>query len=1111
MSETDMLDMSHELLCHILQYLPLHEVLSLSMLCRKLFTAVGMYLQLCKSIDFCEGKMYGYMPSSMTDDHIHALFRKCPHVEYVYGLHPQRVERRRLRQRRSALTVPGIIEALSLCGNLKAVEISDLRLLEALMQHLPDLEIIGNFQNRDGVFPPHASHRLKLQPYPRIFSLHLVGVEVPELTAMPHLKHLHLQCVRFTKLQPFRGFLAQNLKSFVMKHCMGPSMSLRYLSLIIALSSAPSLTRLELVRVPLPGGLFQRAIEDSYRHNGFVNLKHLVISGCKGVLESDLGHLMIVSSKNLESISIQPSLTRDSLFVSLSFAQCSFPQLKSLHLGFIDKLSISGEWSNDTLLTLGLAEIPDTPSSLTDSGMKIIVELFPKMKSLSVSNCPHLMAMDQWYNSLGDPALQELTDLTLQHCHCIQLPSFALFLAFLPKVQVVILNDMFREPPKGCSHVGLSAGTGLGMSSAVVSNQDEHVAVNGNQQDFEAQGEDLIENDDLDEIVENGRYQEPHRMVLPQEFFDDQNNAAAAVAPVSLDSDAKNGTESEDTDSDGGRKPTRKRPFKHSCTFDPTQPSTSKSGNCLCACDDSSDPEMDASSPLRTKRSAIIVKKIKKEHDYSKTKESGFSDSEEAKSAVDCLVNPESSSRVLQDETGFETQRNKGQSSKKTVKRTIHESHNFVSEGTQATSADIRRSHKKQKASPPKRRSQRRTNNQNGSLSNLILESCIKFTVMYAHVLPLAVECILCTLCVIETEQQQHEEVDSDAVTSSKSTVQCGPSIELVNDSPSKLTCSNRNGSFCQGKHANITSKGHPCGESCFQLCQPSFVKSSAREEHKKSKRKQDFSLQNKATSTSDPLMEDDAVQILRLVSESLISLSVIACGVSDVIVDHCHNLTHLEVQACRILKRLQLLHSPNLQRLNIGQCPKLEMDTLVLQVLCNLSYVNILVTFEPCIKTYYPQVSEKIIFQRAAANQSLILVHDYSGESNENATFKENIIAWMGIVQKMRNSTLGWRERKTDVNELSLPMLLPLFKCIVSGVIPSSSGLEKSKYQILTNDRLFTAAIEVMPWEKGIPPPCETLEWEADNQFTNQLFRSKFMKRLIAFYIPVSSSQEDG
>ncbi|GFX07408.1 f-box only protein 38 [Trichonephila clavipes] len=106
------------------------------------------------------------------------------------------------------------------------------------------------------------------------------GVEVPELTAMPHLEHLHLYCVRFTKLQPFRAFLATRLKTFVMKHCIGPSLSLRYLS-----HNCPELctiiNSLELVRVPLPGGLFQRAVEDSYRHNGFINLKVLVISGCK--------------------------------------------------------------------------------------------------------------------------------------------------------------------------------------------------------------------------------------------------------------------------------------------------------------------------------------------------------------------------------------------------------------------------------------------------------------------------------------------------------------------------------------------------------------------------------------------------------------------------------------------------------------------------------------------------------------------------------------------------------------------------------------------------------------------------------------------------------------
>ncbi|KFM77713.1 F-box only protein 38, partial [Stegodyphus mimosarum] len=520
-------DLSHELLCQILKYLPLKEVLALSTLCKKLSAAVGMHLRLCKSIDFCQDKIYGYMPASITDDHMHSLLKKCPHLETVYGLHPLKVERRRLRKR-SALTVPGIIEALCLCYNLKAIETCDLKLLEAVMQVLPQLEIIGNFRNRDGVFPPHASQRLKLQPYPRISSLHLIGVEVPELTAMPHLQHLHLQCVRFTKLQPFRAFLAQNLKTFVMKHCMGPSVSLRYLSLIIALSSSPSLSRLELVRVPLPGGLFQRAVEDSYRHNGFVNLKTLVIAGCKGVLESDLGHLMIVASKNLESLFIQPSLTKDSLFVSLSFAQCEFPKLKNLHLGYVDKLNSSGEWSNDVLLTLGLAEVPDTPSSLTDSGMRVISELFPRIRTMSVSNCPHLMAMDQWSPVEGVQAWKELTDLTLQKCHCLQLPSFALFLALLPKIEVVILNDMFREPPKGCSHVGLSAGTGLGMSSAVVSNQDEHIAVQGHQQDFEPQGdEQLLENDEIDrDYVEadNEIRPEPHLMVLPQDFFDEQNN-----------------------------------------------------------------------------------------------------------------------------------------------------------------------------------------------------------------------------------------------------------------------------------------------------------------------------------------------------------------------------------------------------------------------------------------------------------------------------------------------------------------------------------------------------------------------------------------------------------
>lgn len=525
-------DFSHEILCHILKYLPLREILSVAMLSKKMLAAVDMHLTLCKSIDFCQDAISGYMPSAITDDHLLTLLKKCPHLETVYGLHPVKIERRRLRKR-AALTIPGIIEALSICFHLKAVETSDLRLFEAIMLHLPQLEIIGHFQNRDGSFPPQASQRLKLQPYPRISSLHLIGVEIPELTAMPHLQHLHLQCVRFTKLQPFRAFLAQNLKSFVMKHCIGPSVPQRYLSLIIALSSSPNLSHLELVRVPLLNGLFQRAVEDSYRHNGFVNLRTLVIAGCKGILEADLGHLMIVASKNLETLYIQPSLTRDSLFVSLSFAQCSFPVLRNLHLGYIDVLNSSGAWSNDALLSLGLAEVPDTPSSITDSGMRVISQLFPHIKTLSVSNCPHLMVMYQWMAEEDLEAWSKLTDLTLQKCHCLQLSSFVVFVSFLSNIQVIILHDMFREPPKGCSHVGLSAGTGLGMSSAVVSNQDEHIAVQGHHQEFEHPGDEENDENEREFIdIENEDNPEPQFMVLQGDFFDGEDDDDAVNLPI---------------------------------------------------------------------------------------------------------------------------------------------------------------------------------------------------------------------------------------------------------------------------------------------------------------------------------------------------------------------------------------------------------------------------------------------------------------------------------------------------------------------------------------------------------------------------------------------------
>ena len=44
----------------------------------------------------------------------------------------------------------------------------------------------------------------------------------------------------------------------------------------------------------------------------------------------------------LEEVSVQPSLTKDNLFVALVMADVSFPLFSTLHLGFVDAFPASG-------------------------------------------------------------------------------------------------------------------------------------------------------------------------------------------------------------------------------------------------------------------------------------------------------------------------------------------------------------------------------------------------------------------------------------------------------------------------------------------------------------------------------------------------------------------------------------------------------------------------------------------------------------------------------------------------------------------------------------------------------------------------------------------------
>ncbi|MBN3320683.1 FBX38 protein, partial [Atractosteus spatula] len=464
-------ELSHEVLCHIFRYLPMQDIMCMECLSRKLREAVTLYLRVVKVVDLCAGRWWEYMPSGFTDSSFMMLLKKMPDLEQLYGLHPRYLERRRVRGH-EAFSIPGVLEALQACPNLLGVETSHLELVEAIWNYMPQVHILGKFRNRNGAFPIPPENKLTIPVAAKIQTLHLVGVNVPEIPCISMLRHLYLKWVRLTKPQPFKDFLCVSLRTFVMRNCAGPTNSLKYVPLVTGLASARNLEQLELVRVPFLGGLIQHVVEDSWRSGGFRNLHTIVFGACKNALEVDLGYLIITAARRLHEVRIQPSLTKDGVFSALKMAELEFPQFETLHLGYVDEFLLQCKMSHSDLVKYGLADVIENPGIITDIGMKAVNEVFSSIKYLVIYNCPHLHNPHNWITDHS--RWSRLVDLTLVRCHAIKLESFSQFVELLPSLEFISLDQMFREPPKGCARVGLSAGTGIGVSSALVSNQNSN-------------------------------------------------------------------------------------------------------------------------------------------------------------------------------------------------------------------------------------------------------------------------------------------------------------------------------------------------------------------------------------------------------------------------------------------------------------------------------------------------------------------------------------------------------------------------------------------------------------------------------------------------------------
>lgn len=976
-------ELSHEVLCHIFRYLPMQDIMCMECLSRKLREAVTLYLRVVKVVDLCATRWWEYMPSGFTDSSFLMLMKKMPDLEQLYGLHPRYLERRRVRGY-EAFSIPGVLEALQACPNLIGVETSHLELVEAIWNYMPQVHILGKFRNRNGAFPIPSENKLTIPAAAKIQTLHLVGVNVPEIPCLSMLRHLYLKWVRLTKPQPFKDFLCVNLRTFVMRNCAGPTNSLKYVPLVTGLASARNLEQLELVRVPFLGGLIQHVVEDSWRSGGFRNLHTIVFGACKNALEVDLGYLIITAARRLHEVRIQPSLTKDGVFSALKMAELEFPQFETLHLGYVDEFLLQCKLSHAELVKYGLADVIENPGIITDIGMKAVNEVFSSIKYLVIYNCPHLHNPNNWITDHS--RWSRLVDLTLVRCHAIKLESFSQFIEMLPSLEFISLDQMFREPPKGCARVGLSAGTGIGVSSALVSNQ------NSNNDNDNNNNNNHQNNNDANIPPNNNREDLPqqHRRGA-EEIPDVEGMVAENIEPEPV-LEAVNPEE----EIQGSSQTTNPSPDQDEEQAGPSGVQTAVKKQPVVVSDSDSEDEY---SPVRTQGAG------RSQSQYPET---------EAQEKSTTAVTPHGKGKTPLRRRGLQPQESS------------------CEKGCQVTSEQIKADMKA--ATETAERGNKDRTSGAGPASGYATGGCvcsIRWREDSANQenrggVGRGEEGMVRTRCTCSRSRSSAEigtgggHGHSGELESQDPEQRAGG--EEMEDRQSSTPPRNQSSSEEHTKktagqphddrppdssHRSPTHEfpRRPVTRACSRLsveplvCESELPKSKPRAPVKRKR------MVDKSTSTSDPVTEDDHVQVLNLKSKNLVGITLTNCGITDLVLKECPKMMFVHATRCRVLKHLVVESAPIVNRFDYAQCKKLDMEQVLDQILRMPPERNRIIYMRP-MQQVDSLALEKTLFS-GPYPYHIAIIHEFSNPPNIRN--KVRVRSWMDTIANISQELIKY------------------------------------------------------------------------------------------------------
>ncbi|XP_071363006.1 F-box only protein 38 [Trachinotus anak] len=1047
-------ELSHEVLCHIFRYLPMKDIMCMESLSRKLREAVTLYLRVVKVVDLCAGRWWEYMPAGFTDSSFLLLLKKMPDLEQLYGLHPRYLERRRVRGY-EAFSIPGVLEALQACPNLLGVETSHLELVEAIWNYMPQVHILGKFRNRNGAFPIPAENKLTIPITAKIQTLHLVGVNVPEIPCVSMLRHLYLKWVRLTKPQPFKDFLCVSLRTFVMRNCAGPTNSLKYVPLVTGLASARNLEQLELVRVPFLGGLIQHVVEDSWRSGGFRNLHTIVFGACKNALEVDLGYLIITAARRLHELRIQPSLTKDGVFSALKMAELEFPQFETLHLGYVDEFLLQCKMSHSELVKYGLADVIENPGIITDIGIKVVNEVFTNIKYLLIYNCPHLHNPHHWITDQS--RWSRLVDLTLVRCHAIKLESFSQFIELLPSLEFICLDQMFREPPKGCARVGLSAGTGIGVSSALVSNQNSNndndnnnnhhhhnneanlppapPPVNNNQRQQQQQQQQQqhqqqrnapvevngMEDEEEEEEEEEVILEEENMEAEPQiELEGAEGRVRVEGADVAPGASRPAGTPQPPDEEQAGPSGLVQqcRPANAIVPKPPLVISDSDSEEeeglvsrlmpASCLQEPASCTEGKGKTPLRRSNNgtvSVAVEQTKAQVSDSSCEKSCQVTSEQIK--ADMKAAGETSRRTS----------SKGHTSEAGGTATRPGANSGTAQGTGSAGTAVRTGVR------PVTGSVVRTGP--GAATSRQVGGCGRVVAGATHRTTTTTDRATGTGRTIDSSEGPSGAQTGDGYTgeaggrpssSPASLDSLDPRGAAVNHAPRRPALQPGQG---ERRPASATSSGSHHGQARDQDFVPRRPLTRSRTRMSSVSLVPDADLSrarprvavrrkrmaDKSTSTSDPVTEDDHVQILSLKSKNLVGITMTNCGITDLVLKDCPKMMFIHATRCRVLKQLRVESAPIVNRFDYAQCKKLDMEQVLDQILRMPPERNRIIYMRP-MHQIDSVALERQLFQ-GPYPYHIAIVHEFSNPPNIRN--KVRIRSWMDTIANISQELIKY------------------------------------------------------------------------------------------------------